>query len=157
MTSRTYCNCYEFQNSGRTIFEIKLHTEQQNTKCDAWKRLLDLVEVAAADEREEFAPNREMAQEDWDLIITLPVGATVEAGYPTKCSICKTLITASNLHQVWISLPVATDVLPLLVNACSKACIETLPIPPKNYIQKPHMGGLNIQQPPRSFVENSGC
>jgi hypothetical protein len=59
----------------------------------------------------------------------LPVGATVEAGSPTKCSVCKTPLSASNLHQVWISLKVATDVLPLLVNAYSKVCLDKLPRP----------------------------
>jgi hypothetical protein len=211
--------------------EVKLHTEQQDVECDAWKRLLELVEVAAKDKREEFAPRQEMEQDDWWQIITLPttiaklksvkhlmlygsnlvrippeigemtnlekftpymsyrlhwfpyeiihckklkdstvstrtlygnykfrlpfpqlpVGVGVEAGFPTKCSVCNALITASNLHQVWISLQVATDVLPLLVNACSKACVDKLPRPPENYVQEPHMGGLNIQQPPRLY------
>jgi hypothetical protein len=31
------------------------------------------------------------------------------------------------LHQVWISLRIATDVLPLLVNACSDSCLQALP------------------------------
>lgn len=230
MTSRLYCNCFKVKNSGKW-FETKLHTEQQDIECDAWKRLLELVEVAAADEREEFDPRREMEPDDWLQIITLPatisklksvkhlmlygsnlvrippeigemtnlekftpytsyrlhwfpyeitrckqlkdstvstrtlygnykfrppfpqlpVGATVEAGSPTKCSVCNAPINASNLRQVWISLQVATDVLPLLVNACSKACIENLPRPCENYVQKPHIGGLNIQQPPRQY------
>lgn len=231
MISRPYCKCFEFQNLSGKWSEIKLHTEQQDIECDAWKRLLELVEVAVEDEREEFAPGREMGQDDWHQIITLPatisklksvkhlmlygsnlvrippeiggmtnlekftpytsyrlhwfpyeitsckqlnestvstrtlygnykfrppfpqlpVGATVEADSPTKCSICHAPISASNLHQVWISLRVATDVLPLLVNACSKACIDKLPRPPKNYVQEPHMGGLNIQQPPSHY------
>ncbi|MEP0786820.1 hypothetical protein [Coleofasciculus sp. FACHB-129] len=200
-------------------------------ECDAWKQLLELVEVASEDKREEFAPRREMEEDDWRQIITLPttiaklksvkhlmlygshlvrippeigemtnlekftpytsyrlhwfpyeithckklkdsvvstrtlygnykfrlpfpqlpVEVGAEAGSPTKCSVCNALISASNLHQVWISLGVATDVLPLLVNACSKACVDKLPRPPKNYIQEPHMGGLNIQQPPREY------
>ncbi|WP_257581710.1 hypothetical protein [Streptomyces sp. TLI_146] len=33
----------------------------------------------------------------------------------------------AGLHQVWISLRVATDVLPLLVNACSSGCVAALP------------------------------
>jgi hypothetical protein len=221
ISSRPYCNC--FKNLGGKLPEIKLHTEQQDVECDAWKRLLELVEVAAEDKRETFFPGREMGRDDWQQIITLPatisklksvkylllggsnlvrippeigemtnleefnvymsyrlhwfpyeitsckqledstvstralyknhkfpqlpVGATIEAGSPTKCSVCNAPISASNLHQVWISLPVATDVLPLLVNACSKVCIDKLPRPPKNYVQEPHMGGLNIQQP----------
>jgi uncharacterized protein YjbI with pentapeptide repeats len=191
------------------MYEINLDTEQQDIECDAWKRLLELVEVVAEDEREAFAPGREMGWDDWHQIITLPatisklksvkhlmlggsnlvrippeigemtnletfntrhsyrlhwfpyeitrckklkdskastrvlygnykfhlpfpklpVGATVEAGSPTKCSVCNAPISASNLHQVWVSLWVATDVLPLLVNACSKVCIDKLPRP----------------------------
>ncbi|MCU0535827.1 MAG: hypothetical protein MUD14_18215 [Hydrococcus sp. Prado102] len=210
---------------------IKLHTERQDIECDGWKRLLELVEIAAEDKREEFAPAREMKPDDWHQIIELPptilklkfikhlmlygsnlvrippeigemtnlekftpytshrlhwfpyeitrckllkdstvstralygnfkfrppfpklpVRETVEAGFPKKCSVCNALIDASNIHQVWISLRVATDVLPLLVNACSKACIDKLPRPPENYIQQPHMGGLNIQQPSRDW------
>lgn len=231
MTSCLYCKYYKTHSSGRKWFEIKLHTEQQDIECDAWKRLLELVELAATDEREEFAPRREMMPDDWDKIITLPVTISklksvkhlmlygsnlvrippeigemtnlekftpytsyrlhwfpyeithckklkestvstralygnykfrppfprlslevpVEAVSTTKCSVCNASVSASNLHQVWISLPVATDVLPLLVNACSKACIATLPCPPDNYVQKPHMGGLSIQQPQRNY------
>ena len=36
---------------------------------------------------------------------------------------------STTLHQVWISFWVATDALPLLVNACSKVCINKLPRP----------------------------
>jgi hypothetical protein len=52
--------------------KVKLHTEQQDVECDAWKRLLELVELAAEDKREEFAPGREIEQDDWWQIITLP-------------------------------------------------------------------------------------
>ncbi len=227
-----FCKCYfELFQFGGKGFESKLHEEQQDIECDAWKRLLELVEVAAKDGRKEFAPQREMGRGEWCQIITLPatisklksvkrlmlytnnlvrlppeigemtnleefdirhsyrlhwfpyeitrckklkdsclsiralygndknhqpfpfpklpVGATVEAGSPTNCSVCNAPISASNLHQVWISLKVATDGLPLLVNACSKACIDKLPRPPECFVQKPHLGGLNIQQPPR--------
>jgi hypothetical protein len=49
---------------------------------------------------------------------------------------------------VWISLRVATDVLPLLVNACSTACVQALPAPAEGYVQQPHAGGAHVQQPP---------
>jgi len=219
------CKCFESHYSGRQVAQIEMHTEQQDVECDAWKRLLELVEIASQDEREEFAPRRKMKEEDWRQIITLPatiaklksvkhlmlygsnririppeigemtnleqftpytsyrlhwfpyeitrckklkdstvstrtlygnykfripfprlpVEERIEAGSPIRCSVCNTSINDSNLHQVWISLRVATDVLPLLVNACSQACINKLPRPPKNYVQEPHMGGLNIQ------------
>ncbi len=228
MISCLYCKDYKPDDSMGKWSEIKLHTKQQDIECDAWKRLLELVELAATDEREEFEPRREMIPDDWDKIITLPATISklksvkhlilcgssnlvrippeigemtnleeftprlsyrlhwfpyeithckklkestvstralygnyklrkpfpklslevpVEAVSTPKCSVCNAFITAPNLHQVWISLPVATDVLPLLVNACSKACIATLPCPPDNYVQVPHLGGLSIQQP----------
>ncbi len=231
MATYSPCKCFAAHYSRRQMAEVKLHTEQQNVECDAWKRLLELVEVASEDKREEFAPRREMEQDDWSQIITLPttiaklksvkhlmlygsnlvrippeigemtnlekftpytsyrlhwfpyeitrckklkdstvstrtlygnykfrlpfpqlpVGVGIEAGSPTKCSVCNALISNSNLHQVWISLGVATDVLPLLVNACSKACVDKLPRPTKHYVQEPHMGGLNVQQPRRQY------
>lgn len=231
MASYSSCKCFEAHYSRRQMAQVKLHTEQQDVECDAWKRLLKLVEVAAEDKREEFDPRQDMEQDDWWQIITLPttiaklkfvkhlmlynsnlvrippeigemtnlekftpytsyrlhwfpyeitrckklkdsavstrtlygnykfrhpfpqlpVGVGVEAGSSTKCSVCNTPISASNLHQVWISLRVATDVLPLLVNACSKTCVDKLPRPPENYVQEPHIGGLNIQQPLRKY------
>jgi hypothetical protein len=48
---------------------------------------------------------------------------------------------------VWISLRVATDVLPLLVNACSRGCVEALPTPPDGYVATPHRGGPEVVQP----------
>ncbi|TYQ31114.1 leucine-rich repeat domain-containing protein [Pseudanabaena sp. UWO310] len=225
------CKCFEAEYSGKWVSRVKLHLEQQDMKCDGWKRLLELVEVAAQDGREEFVPEQEMKQNEWQQIITLPssiaklksvkhlnlygsnlvrippeigemtnlekftpytsyrlhwfpyeitrckklkdstvsiralygnykfrfsfpqlpVGVGVEAGSPTKCSVCNAPISDSNLYQVWISLPVATDVLPLLVNACSQTCINQLPPPSENYVQKPHRGGANIQQPSRDY------
>jgi hypothetical protein len=225
MNNRPSCNCFTANYSGNKWSEIDLHTEQQNTDCDAWKRLLEFVEIVALDEREEFSPRQAMNDIEWQQIITLPatisklksvkhlmlygshsIRIPAEIGemtnldtftpytshrlhwfpyeitrcknlknstvstrtlygnfkfrppFPripvvtdsfTKCSVCNVAIDNSNLHQVWISLGVATDVLPLLVNACSKACIERLPPPAKGYVQKPHKGGLNIQQPPK--------
>lgn len=80
---------------------------------------------------------------------------TVRAPFPAlpaqpnpaeRCSVCDTPVTDSP-HQVWISLRVATDVLPLLVNACSPACIQQLPAPTANYVLVPHTGGPAIEQP----------
>jgi hypothetical protein len=231
MAGYSPCKCFQAHYPGKRIAQVNLHTEQQDTECDAWKRLLDLIEVAVQDGREEFAPRREMEQDDWQQIITLPptiaklksvkhlmlygsnlvrippeigemtnleeftpytsyrlhwfpyeitrceklkdstvstrtlygnykfrlpfpqlpVGTGVEVSYPTGCSVCDAPISNSNLHQVWISLPVATDVLPLLVNACSQTCVDQLPRPPENYVQKPHRGGVKIQQPPKKY------
>jgi len=64
-----------------------------------------------------------------------------------RCSVCERPFEDSGLHRVWISLRVATDVLPLLVNSCSDECIRTLPVPAEGYVQEPHRGGLEVRQP----------
>jgi hypothetical protein len=71
------CHCLHLQYYVERIPELKwseltLHLERQDTNCDAWKRLVDLVEQAAEDGREEFDPGRELSREDWTKIITLP-------------------------------------------------------------------------------------
>jgi hypothetical protein len=62
------------------------------------------------------------------------------------CSVCDTPLRGE-LHQAWISLEVAIDVLPLLVNACSAACIAALPEPAQGYVATPHLGGPDVVQP----------
>ena len=64
-----------------------------------------------------------------------------------KCSVCHREISYEETNQLWISLWVGTDVLPLLVNVCSKVCAENLPPPPKHYVQYPHKGGIDLIQP----------
>lgn len=65
------------------------------------------------------------------------------------CSVCDQHIQGVNLRQVWISLWTSgADVLPLLVNACSAACIDALPVPADGYVQTPHTGGPSVSQPP---------
>jgi hypothetical protein len=63
------------------------------------------------------------------------------------CSVCDGPIDPPRFRQVWISLRVATDVLPMLVNACSTACVTALPEPPDGYVASPHQGGRTVQQP----------
>jgi hypothetical protein len=64
----------------------------------------------------------------------------------SSCSVCDRAIELGGLHPVWISLRVATDVLPLLVNACSPQCVAELPPPPEGYVQSAHTGG-RVGQP----------
>lgn len=67
---------------------------------------------------------------------------------PKACSVCK--VDLDNSYKTrWISLNIATDVVPLLVFACSASCVDSLPSPPENYLLKPHRGGRSIEQPPR--------
>ena len=67
---------------------------------------------------------------------------------PETCSVCGGTFSHEGIHQAWISLRVATDVLPLLVHACSEKCILNLPAAAAGYVQQPHFGGLGLIQPP---------
>ncbi|MGW1764324.1 leucine-rich repeat domain-containing protein [Streptomyces sp. NPDC002073] len=67
-----------------------------------------------------------------------------------RCSVCDRPIEQDGLQQRWISLRVATDVLPLLVNACSSACVASLPHGARGYVHTPHKGG-RVDQPPSEW------
>ena len=67
---------------------------------------------------------------------------------PSNCSVCNSPFDEHTPKQFWISLRVATDVLPLLGHGCSNSCVEALPTPPDNYLEQPHQGGKDLQQPP---------
>jgi hypothetical protein len=69
-------------------------------------------------------------------------------GSSVKCSICKKEISWHETNQLWVSLWVGTDVLPLLANICSAECERAIPKPPENYIPHPHKGGAQLKQPP---------
>ncbi|GID91166.1 hypothetical protein Adi01nite_05780 [Amorphoplanes digitatis] len=62
------------------------------------------------------------------------------------CGVCAGPVDRE-LHQRWISLAVATDVLPMLVNACSAACLAALPPAHPGYVPTPHLGGPDLVQP----------
>jgi uncharacterized protein (TIGR02996 family) len=67
--------------------------------------------------------------------------------FARECSVCSTRFEDSGRHRVWLSHRVGTDVLPLLVNACSDACLARLPTPPPAYFQQPHRGGPGVRHP----------
>lgn len=69
------------------------------------------------------------------------------SGDTVNCSICSKTMTYEQTNQLWISLSVGTDILPLLTNLCSKECENKLPIPPEDYIQFAHKGGIDLKQP----------
>ena len=217
------------------------HSEMQDEQADGWKQLLDLIEEAAADGREEFVPLHHMTLTARSQIVTLPptigklkavrnlqlygsalvrippeIGEMenlrsftpymsyrlhwfpyeitrcamlidscvstralygnfklrppfpeLEAPLPSTsgvdldnlparygatrisiCSVCRTSLAGKGLHQVWVSLNVGTDVLPLLVNACSAECVAELPPAEPGYVAGAHRGGLSVKQPP---------
>ncbi len=68
-------------------------------------------------------------------------------GVPDRCSVCEGSFGEAHPLQYWVSLRVATDVVPLLVHACSERCISNLPQPAEKYVRFPHQGGLNLEQP----------
>jgi uncharacterized protein (TIGR02996 family) len=238
------CRCFYAGGEERRKRSLPcFHVETQDTECGPWKRLLDLVEEAAAYGLEEFAPLRGMSEDERSQILTLPssisklksvktlhlygsslvripaeIGemATLEKFVPytsyklhwfpyeitrckklkgssvstralygnykyrppfprlapgaditpgrveparlplrrcggsmsRPCSVCGRPFEDRRLHRAWVSLRVATDTLPLLVNACSEACLGGLPAPQEGYVQTPHKGGLGVRQPP---------
>ena len=74
-------------------------------------------------------------------------------GETINCSICGKTMSYTETNQVWISLNVGTDILPLLVNLCSQECQNKLPKPPEGYVQFPHKGGAGLKQS-LSFAEH---
>ncbi|HJZ56234.1 MAG TPA: TIGR02996 domain-containing protein [Gemmataceae bacterium] len=235
-SSRQVCGCFDMGgNPKKNLPTPRLHADTQDTACDAWKKLLDHIEEAAADGRETFAPLDDMPGPDRARIVTLPstiaklkavrslnlygthlVRLPPEVGemssledfdpytsyrlhwfpyeithcknlrdssvstralygnykyrprFPTltpvveperlplkrfastttrPCSVCGTRFEDCGRHRVWVSLRVTTDVLPLLVNACSAECVGRLPTPPDGYVRVPHRGGEQLQQP----------
>jgi uncharacterized protein (TIGR02996 family) len=242
------CQCFYRGGTGGSKRSLPyFHVETQDTACDAWKRLLDRVEEAAAGGRETFDPLRGMSLSERSQILTLPPtiaklkavktlnlygsylvrippeigqmtaletfdpytsyrlhwfpyeitrcpilrfsrdrtratralyggfmfgnckyrlpfprlhpGAETTPGraepsrLPLKrpgaatrpCSVCGSPFEDRRLYRLWVSLRVARDVLPLLVNACSEECIGKLPPPPEGYVRTPHKGGLRVR------------
>ena len=72
MNERPTCDCFAPQNKNRRWPTLRLHRDRQDTSSDAWKRLLELIERAAADGRSEFEPAKELGWEPWWTIVELP-------------------------------------------------------------------------------------
>lgn len=70
------------------------------------------------------------------------------SGELLNCSICRKEINYSNTNQLWITLNVATDPIPMLINLCSKECKDKLPKGNGNYLEFAHKGGEELKQPP---------
>ena len=71
---------------------------------------------------------------------------------PKACSVCRGNLEGAKVEQYWLSLWVGTDVVPLLVNACSEECIRRLPGPAKGYVPHAHKGGVALVQPEPTFA-----
>ena len=68
---------------------------------------------------------------------------------PKSCSVCRGMFQSSAPQQFWVSVVVATDVLPLLIHACSDECVRNLPKSANGYVPEPHQGGIDLKQPPQ--------
>ncbi len=78
------------------------------------------------------------------------LNASVLAGMaPALCSVCRGPNDQERVITRWTTLRLGTDDIPLLVHACSLPCIQSLPKPPDDYLQKAHTGGPQAQPPPR--------
>jgi uncharacterized protein (TIGR02996 family) len=198
-----WCSCFERDETTKQWRAVELHDDVQDTECDAWLALEELIERAAADGRTEFSPFDDV---DREHIYTLPpsigsltavrtlilygsqlrripreiMGMTslekfvpytsywlhwypyelarcpalrdstvsTRALYgnfkfhppfpalapraasggndplpPRPCSVCDAMFDDRHEQRAWVSRRVATDVLPLLVNACSAECL----------------------------------
>jgi len=71
LQSRHPCSCYR-RNSGVLASKLFFHREKQDTACDGWNHLLELVEKAAADQQAEFNPLEDLNLEERHQIVTLP-------------------------------------------------------------------------------------
>lgn len=67
---------------------------------------------------------------------------------PLTCSVCRKEMTYAESNQLWLSLRIGTDVLPLLLNVCSKICEDKLPPAAKDHVPIAHKGGEDLVQPP---------
>jgi hypothetical protein len=222
----------EYRRRQHTLGAVSFDASPQDTDGNAWKRLLELVEEAASEGVETFAPLQQLKPGEETQIVTLPatiaklksvkhlylygsslvrippeIGemsnlesfdpytshrlhwfpyeiarctnlrssrvstralygnykyrflfppleadpVTGEETRAHRCSVCAEPFEGPP-HRAWISLWVATDVLPLLVNACSEACLQRLPKPAQGYAQEPHRGGPEVEQPDPSFT-----
>ncbi|MEN9361987.1 MAG: hypothetical protein RL095_3522 [Verrucomicrobiota bacterium] len=65
---------------------------------------------------------------------------------PKFCSICTGEFKQLPIQR-WVSLRMGSDIVPLLVHACSVACLDTIQDAPDNYVKRPHCGGTKLKQP----------
>jgi hypothetical protein len=68
---RDICSCFD-QSRPHPRARVGFHVERQDTSAPGWQHLLDLVDEAVADGREEFRPLTELSPEERRQVITLP-------------------------------------------------------------------------------------
>lgn len=65
------CSCFD-QRKPHPRARVGFHTELQDTSAPGWQHLLELIDEAAADGREEFRPLVELSPGERRQVITLP-------------------------------------------------------------------------------------
>lgn len=75
----------------------------------------------------------------------------IDALLPQTCSVCDRPFGEKAPQVFWLTLNVATDIVPLLVHSCSKDCTLSLPRPPDHYFERPHKGGDGIGMPEKGY------
>jgi hypothetical protein len=75
------------------------------------------------------------------------LSAPVEALLPPTCSVCDRPFGEVAPQLFWVTLRVATDVVPLLIHSCSHDCTLSVPAAPANYFERPHKGGAGVGMP----------
>lgn len=66
---------------------------------------------------------------------------------PKTCSKCDREFSEAPLQR-WTSRRMGSDIVPLLIHACSDECLDSIKDAPDGYVKRPHRGGLGLQQPP---------
>ena len=66
------CKCLENQYSDKAWKELPFHNDDQDTECDAWYHLIELIDKAAAKGDKTFSPAKDLSAEEWRKIRTLP-------------------------------------------------------------------------------------
>jgi len=88
------CNCFGAPAKDEGPHELDFHREEQDTSCDAWNLLLEMIERCALDGTAKLDPSAHLNLEDWNKIITLP-------GTISKLKRVKTLfLYGSNLVRI---------------------------------------------------------
>ena len=66
---------------------------------------------------------------------------------PQSCSVCNKPFGANEPVAHWTTQCVGTDIVPLMLFSCSKACRDAVPDAPEGYYARPHRGGGGVGMP----------
>jgi len=72
VVSSVECDCFDDEGQEAVRLELKLHSEVQDTGCEGWKWINELIEKAALDRAKQFVPVSTMGVEKYRQVIELP-------------------------------------------------------------------------------------